>query len=61
MPTYRLYCLDGQGKIMTAEWLEASDDEQAMALARDARKPSPCEIWDRNRLVGRLEADPGGS
>jgi hypothetical protein len=54
--SYRLYCLDGRGKITTAEWLDAASDEEALALARDARKPVPCEVWDRERLVGRVEA-----
>ena len=53
MASYRLYCLDGAGHLGLAECIEAEDDAQALALARelkdDARK---CEVWFGNRLVG---------
>lgn len=52
MRDYRLYCLDGAGRISLAEWLDASNDEdaiqQAKVLKNGARK---CEVWQRNRLV----------
>ena len=57
MPDYRLYCLDGAGRISLAEWIEASDDEgavrQAKALKHDSVK---CEIWQGPRLVAKLTA-----
>jgi hypothetical protein len=54
LPTYRLYRLDGAGKIIAADWIEAETDE----LAVEAAKAAPAEgrsyeLWDRNRLVGR--------
>jgi len=61
MSHYRLYCLDGTGKISGAEWLEAHGDEDAIRSAKDLKKDVPCELWDRNRLVARipaLEKDP---
>jgi hypothetical protein len=57
MPSYRLYCLDGAGRISLAEWIEAEGDEEAVAAARamehGARK---CEVWNGDRLVAKLEA-----
>jgi hypothetical protein len=53
---YRLYCLDGIGKISAAEWLAADDDENAIRSAKDLKKNVPCELWDRNRLVARIPA-----
>src|SRR5256885_11093051 len=54
---YRLYCLNAQGRISMAEWIDAADDRdairQARALNRDAQK---CEIWEGKRLVARLDS-----
>ena len=33
MGTYRLYSLDGVGKVMSAEWIEACDDKAAVEAA----------------------------
>ena len=52
---YRLYRLDGAGKIASAEWLSAEDDDHAAIQARDGEILSTLEIWDRNRLVIRIE------
>ena len=54
MPSYRLYRLDGAGKIMSAEWIEAADDQAAVKHARDQDLSVICEMWDRNRLVARI-------
>jgi hypothetical protein len=55
MADYRLYCLDGQGHISLADWIEAASDEEAIAEARRLRADAHrCEIWLRNRLVARL-------
>lgn len=55
MPSYRLYCLDGAGKITTAEWLEADGDAEALDQARARQEPQACELWERGRLVGKIE------
>jgi len=52
---YRLYRLDGAGKIVGAEWLTAADDDEAVRQARDGKPQSTVEIWDRNRMVARIE------
>jgi D-alanyl-D-alanine carboxypeptidase len=54
MRDYRLYCLDGAGKITSAEWLEADSDAEAVAAARALCKAVTCEVWRRNRFVARI-------
>ena len=53
--TYRVYCYDGANKVVTADWVEASSDEEAIAKAEAAGIGSTCEIWDGRRLVAQLE------
>lgn len=55
VPSFRLYRLDGAGKIASAEWLEANDDAHAQDLARELNAETTLEIWDRKRLVARIE------
>lgn len=55
--SYRLYCFDGAGKISTAEWLQATDDGDASDQARARKSGVVAEVWDRDRLVIRIEAD----
>ena len=55
MVSYRLYRLDEAGKISSAEWIEATDDEDAARAARLRSKGGTCEIWQRNRLIARIE------
>jgi hypothetical protein len=31
--TYRVYCLDGSGRIARGEWMEANHDEDAKLIA----------------------------
>lgn len=55
MAEYRLYCLDGAGRISMAEWIEAESDEEAIARARNIEHGAlKCEVWERNRLIARL-------
>ena len=56
---YRLYRLDGAGKIVGADWLSAADDDDAARQARDVQGQSTLEVWNRNRLVIRLEPNSG--
>jgi hypothetical protein len=59
--TYRVFCLDGEGRITYAQALDAADDaeavKQAQALPRDAVS---CEVWDVDRFVGRFDGRNGG-
>ena len=54
LANFRLYRLDGAGKIATAEWLAAESDDHALQLARDLKADSTIEVWNRNRFVGRI-------
>ena len=56
MASFRLYRLDGAGRIVSAEWLEADGDDHAQQLARDLNAETTVEIWDRNRMIARIEA-----
>jgi hypothetical protein len=56
MADYRLYCLDGAGHIGSGEWIDASSDDEAIALIRAKKLAVRCELWDRNRLVARIPA-----
>lgn len=51
MPAYRLYYLDGTGKVSSAEWIEAADDEDAIEKARALCESRRCELWQGQRLV----------
>lgn len=55
--TYRVYCYDGARNIVTADFLKASSDEEAIANAKAAGFGSMCEIWDGTRLVAQLEGE----
>jgi hypothetical protein len=58
LPTYRLYRLDGAGKIAAADWIEAQDDASATRQAKEQAGSSGgfYELWERNRLVERNRA-----
>ena len=58
MGTYIVYRLDGAGRIHGAEWLQAIDDrfalEGAHSIAGSRGWLSGCEVWQRDRKVGRV-------
>jgi hypothetical protein len=54
MAEYRLYCLDGIGKIESAEVIVAHDDAEAVGRAIEMNKPVDCEVWKGSRLVARI-------
>jgi len=55
LPNYRLYRLDGAGKISSAEWIEAESDGDAQREARALTDQSSFELWAKNRLVERFQ------
>ena len=57
MAGYRLYCLDGADKVASGEWIEADDDEAAIEVAREMMDGQPHELWQRSRLVARIDRD----
>ena len=54
MSDYRIYCLDGDGHVATADWLDAKSDDEAIVLVRRKLGKAPFEIWERDRLVVRV-------
>jgi hypothetical protein len=56
MADYRLYCLDGAGRISLAEWIHATDDQDAIEQAHQLKPHAlKCEIWKGERLVATLD------
>lgn len=57
MADYRIYCMDGVGKIHFAEEIEAEDDTVAIGIARASKANAiKCEVWQGKRLVAKLDA-----
>jgi hypothetical protein len=56
MSDYRLYSVDGAGKIVAAEWLHARTDDEALHFARSLNKSSDCELWKRTKFVQSISA-----
>lgn len=57
MTDYRLYCLDGAGRIDFAQSICANNDEDAVSEARRMKPDAlQCEIWHRARLVATLNS-----
>ena len=60
MSTYRLYRLDGAGRIEFADWIEAEGDEEAAQTARARIGDERFEVWQGGRLLAgplRRQAD----
>jgi hypothetical protein len=53
--TYRVYCFDRAHAIVTADWLDAATDEEAVAKARARGFGTKCEVWEHSRLVASLQ------
>jgi hypothetical protein len=55
---YRLYCLDGTGKLHFAEDFRAGSADEAITKARELKPDAvKCEIWQGKRLVATLGPD----
>jgi hypothetical protein len=61
VPAYRLYGLDGSGKIDSAEWLEADDDEAAIVKAHARFPDGAFELWHGQQLIACGRAGPPSS
>jgi len=57
LKTYRIYCYDAAHKELTADFIEAANDADAIAQAQAIGFGSKCEIWDGRRLVAQLERE----
>ncbi len=58
MSAYRLYHIDGGGRFSAAEWIEADSDEAALDAARGLGKSIAGELWQGQRLIGRIDSGP---
>jgi hypothetical protein len=56
---YILYCLNEAGRIWRSESLDAASDEDALAAARAMDLPHGSEVWQRDRMVGRVGEEGG--
>jgi len=54
MSDYRLYCLNDDGKIKEASWIEAKSDDEALIMVRAKKLPTECELWLGNSLISRI-------
>ena len=55
MGSYRLYCLDGADKVVTADWIDAADDAAAIDAAEQQHNGRKCELWQGERLVATID------
>jgi hypothetical protein len=55
MAEYRLYLLDGRGRIMRAIEFSCEDDETALQEADRRRSGQPAELWQLGRFVRSLK------
>jgi hypothetical protein len=56
MAEYKIYCLDGNGRIARRHDLEATDDGAAAHAAREQFPEMTCELWCGTRKVAVLPA-----
>ena len=55
--TYRIYCFDIDLRQVSADFINAVDDQEVIGKAHSAGFGSKCEIWDGKRLVAQLESE----
>jgi hypothetical protein len=58
MAYYRIYCLDGVSRFITAEEIEPESDNEAMEATPRLQQGLRREVWQRDRHVGNIEIDP---
>ena len=54
MTDYRVYFLDRNGAIMTADWIVADNDDEAANLAKNDPRYIRCELWEKKLFVKSL-------
>jgi hypothetical protein len=57
LKTYRLYSFDLAQRTVTADFIKAANDADAIATAEAAGFANKCEIWEERRLVAQLEGE----
>jgi hypothetical protein len=56
MAKYVIYCLNERGGFSRSEWIDADNDADALIQARKLSLEQDCEVWLRDRMVGRVPA-----
>ena len=56
MHQYRIYCVNEEGGFSSAKEVYAASDAEAIAQARALEHPGICEVWQKDRLVAKIEA-----
>ena len=57
MSDYKLYYLDSTGQVVLPDYIEASDDEDAIRQARELKRNArKVEVWQGARTVASLDA-----
>ena len=54
---YRIYRLDRAKHIVEVEWVTASSDEEAVAVARAMKSGGLREVWIGDRLVATIQVN----
>lgn len=53
---YKVYHLDKAGRIITASWVQAESDDQALLAVAALAMPTDAEVWHLNRMVALVPA-----
>ena len=56
-PDYRVYCHDGVHKVVSAEWVDAATDDEAIAAIKLLYPTLDCELWQGRRLVAKIASN----
>ena len=56
MAKYVIYFLNDRGGFSRSDWLDAENDADALSQARQLKLDQDCEVWLRDRMVGRVPA-----
>jgi len=56
-PNYRVYCHDGVNQTVSAEWVAASNDDEAITLVAANYSDYDCELWEGRRLVTQIASN----
>lgn len=56
--SYRVYRLDRAKHVLDVEWISASTDTDAIAIARAMGGSGRREVWQGERLVAVIEVAP---
>jgi len=55
--TYRVYTFDLDRKVVTADFIKAANDEEAVSIAASAEGATKFEVWDDRRLVAQMDGE----